>query len=111
MKSDLPERTFEFAKRVVLMSRLLDGKGDVERTLANRLLRSVASIGANVDEAQASKSYANRVSKYGIVCKEATDPHLWLRLLWATDTVGIFRPSRSPPGIPRTEHHPDQHDQ
>ncbi len=50
MRSDLPERTFEFAKRIVLLCRFLEKKPGVSRTLENQLLRSGTSIGANAEE-------------------------------------------------------------
>ena len=50
MKSDLPERTFGFAVEIVKLCRLVDEKPGVSRTLANQLLRSGTSIGANVEE-------------------------------------------------------------
>jgi len=55
MKSDIPERTFEFARRVVKLCQVLDEKPGVSRTLANQLLRSGTSIGANVEEGQPRK--------------------------------------------------------
>ncbi|MBW2077671.1 MAG: four helix bundle protein [Deltaproteobacteria bacterium] len=87
MKSDLPERTFEFAKRVVLLCRFLEKKAGVSRTLANQLLRSGTSIGANVEEGQASQSEADFISKYSIACKEARETHYWLQLLAASELV------------------------
>ena len=87
MKSDLPERTFEFAKRVVNLCRALDETPGVSRTLANQLLRSGTSIGANVEEGQASQSEADFLHKYSISCKEARETHYWLRLLSATDII------------------------
>ena len=59
MKSDLPERTFRFAVEVVKWCRILDEKPDVSRTLANQLLRTGTSIGANVEEGQSSQSEAD----------------------------------------------------
>ena len=85
MKSDLPERTFQFAKRVVKLCRFLDEKPGVSRTLANQLLRSGTSIGANVEEGQAAQSEADFISKYSIACKEARETHYWLRLLTASE--------------------------
>jgi len=41
IKSDLPERTFEFAKRVVFLCRFLERKAGASGILANHLLRSV----------------------------------------------------------------------
>jgi four helix bundle protein len=86
-RRDLPERTFEFAQRVVLLCRVLDQTPGVSRTLASQLLRSGTSIGANVEEGQASQSRADFVSKLSIACKEARETHYWLRLLVATDIV------------------------
>jgi len=82
MKSDLPERTFEFARRVVLLCRFLEKRPGVSKTLANQLLRSGTSIGANVEEGQASQSESDFISKYSVACKEARETHYWLRLLW-----------------------------
>ena len=87
MKSDIPARTFEFARRVVLLCRVLDASPGVRRTLARQLLRSGTSVGANVEEAQASQSEADFISKYSIACKEARETHYWLRLLAATEIL------------------------
>ena len=87
VKSDLPERTFEFARRVVVLCRFLDEKPGVSRTLGNQLLSSGTSIGANVEEGQAAQSEADFVSKYSIACKEARETHYWLRLLAASEIL------------------------
>ena len=86
-KRDLPERTFEFARRIVTLCRTLDQAPGVSRTLANQLLRSGTSIGANVEEGQGSQSRADFISKYSIACKEARETHYWLRLLAACEIV------------------------
>jgi len=87
MKHDLPERTFEFARRIVELCKVLDQTPGVSRTLANQLLRSGTSVGANVEEGQAGQSRADFVSKLSIACKEARETHYWLRLLSATKLV------------------------
>jgi four helix bundle protein len=87
VKRDLPERTFTFARRVVTLCQILDQKPGVSRTLANQLLRSGTSIGANVEEGQAGQSRADFVSKLSIACKEARETHYWLRLLSASEIV------------------------
>src|SRR5581483_2378452 len=86
-RRDLPERTLEFAQRVVKLCQMLDQIPGVSRTLANQLLRSGNSIGANVEEGQASQSRADFVAKYSIACKEARETHYWLRLLAASEIV------------------------
>jgi four helix bundle protein len=90
-RRDLPERTFEFARRIVKVCQLLDQSPGVSRTLANQLLRSASSIGANVEEGQASQSRADFISKYSIACKEARETHYWLRLLAASKVIPAAR--------------------
>ena len=84
---DLPERTFAFAQRIVRLCQVLDQTPGVSRALANQLLRSGTSIGAQVEEGQASQSRADFIAKYSIACKESRETHYWLRLLAATDLV------------------------
>lgn len=88
---DLPRRTFEFARRVVVLCRTLDQKAGVSRTLANQLLRSATSVGANVEEAQAAQSRPDFLSKLSISCKEARETHYWLRLLAAAEVTPADR--------------------
>lgn len=85
MKRDLPRRTFEFSKGVVQLCLVLDEQPGVSRTLARQLLRSGTSIGANVEEAQASRSEADFTNKISIACKEARETRYWLRLLEESD--------------------------
>jgi four helix bundle protein len=91
MKSNLPDRTFEFAKRVVILCRHLDSKPGVSRTLANQLLRSGTSICANVEEGQAAQSKADFINKYSIACKEARETNYWLRLLASCELINANR--------------------
>ena len=91
MSTDLPARTFEFAKRIVKLCQFLDHDSAVNRTLGRQLIRSGTSIGANVEEGQASQSRADFCSKYSIACKEARESHYWLRLLAAAEVVPTDR--------------------
>lgn len=91
MKSDIPARTFEFAKRIVRLCQVLDEKPGVGRTMASQLIRSGTSIGANVEEGQGSQSQADFVSKYSIACKEARETHYWLRLIAETELIAPDR--------------------
>lgn len=90
-RRDLPERTFEFARRIVTLCAMLDKAPGVSRTLARQLLRSGTSIGANVEEGQASQSRADFTAKYSIACKEARETLYWLRLLSASEFVAPDR--------------------
>jgi four helix bundle protein len=87
MKSDLPERSFKFAVEIVKLCRVLDEKPGVSRMLANQLLRSGTSIGANVEEGQSSQSEADFIAKYSIACKEARETHYWLKLIATSEIV------------------------
>lgn len=83
----IAERSFLFAVRVVKLCRFLEKQDRVSRTLANQLLRSGTSIGANVEEAQAGQSKADFTAKMSISRKEARETQYWLRLLKESETV------------------------
>ena len=106
---NIVERSFEFAVRVVRLCRFLEKQDRVSKTLANQLLRSGTSVGANIEEAQAGQSKADFTAKMSIARKEAREPSgasqtnrlvcpmgehggahqtlHWLRLLKATEIV------------------------
>lgn len=86
-KRDIAARTFEFARKTVKLCQVLDQTAGVNRILANQLLRSGTSVGANVEEGLGSQSRADFISKYAIACKEARETHYWLRLLAATEII------------------------
>ncbi len=77
----ITDRSFDFAVRVVRLCNFLEKQDRVCRTLANQLLRSGTSIGANVEEAQAGQSKADFIAKMSIARKEARETYYWLRLL------------------------------
>ena len=87
MVTDIKDRTFDFSVRVVRLCQLLNAAPGASRTVANQLLRSGTSIGANVEEAHGSQSNADFIAKMCIACKEAPEIHYWLRLLVATDLI------------------------
>ena len=84
---DIKDRTFEFAARIVRLCRALEESTGVSRTLANQLLRSGTSIGANVEEAHGSHSKPDFIAKMSIATKEARETNYWLRLLATADVV------------------------
>ena len=86
-KLKITERSFIFAVRVVRLCRFFEKQDRVSRTLANQLLRSGTSIGANVEEAQAGQSKADFIAKMSISRKEARETLYWLRLLKESDSV------------------------
>jgi len=89
-KYDLEERTFEFAKRVRAMVKLLP------RALANiedgrQLVRSSGSVGANYIEANESLSKKDFRMRIKISRKEAKESGYWLRLLDAGTAPAVCR--------------------
>ncbi|MBK1791032.1 four helix bundle protein [Persicirhabdus sediminis] len=77
----LCERSFDFAARIVNLCSKLQKTAGISRTLADQLLRSGTSIGANIEEAQASQSRKDYRAKMYIACKESRETNYWLRLL------------------------------
>jgi four helix bundle protein len=87
---DLEDRTFAFAKRVrAFVKTLPKTVGNVED--ARQLVRSSGSVGANYIEANEALSKKDFVLRIKICRKEAKESRYWLRLLEATDQVGVER--------------------
>ena len=68
--SVLKDRSYQFALRVVKLSRYLVGEHK-EYVLAKQVLRSGTSIGANVEEAFQGESKLDFIHKLAIANKEA----------------------------------------
>lgn len=84
---EISARAFQFAVRVVKLCQKLDATPGVPRILANQLLRSGTSIGANLEESKGGQSRADFLSKVSISLKEARETQYWLRLLVAADIL------------------------
>jgi four helix bundle protein len=83
----IQERTLSFAVRVVKLCRFLDEQGGVARVLANQLIRSGTSIGANVREAQSGQSDRDFLHKLEIALKEARETEYWLIILVEAEVI------------------------
>ncbi|MFM8913709.1 MAG: four helix bundle protein [Flammeovirgaceae bacterium] len=68
--------TFDFAVDIVKFSELLESKRKF--AIANQVIRSGTSVGANVREAQNSESRADFIHKLKIAAKEADEAEYWL---------------------------------
>lgn len=99
-KIEIAQRTFEFAVRVVKLCNVLDENPGTTRTLANQLLKSGTSIGANVAEAQSAQSRKDFISKLEIALKQTRETHYWLKFLVAAD---LIKPPRLQPLIDENE--------
>ena len=72
------EKTFQFSVRIVELCNVLEENR--KYAIANQLLRSGTSIGANVREAQNAESQPDFIHKLKIAAKEAEETMYWLDL-------------------------------
>jgi four helix bundle protein len=84
------EKSFAFSVEIVRFSRPLWKTED--SAIANQLLRSGTSIGANIEEAQSSLTRREFTAKMSIAAKEARETLYWLRLLKAAGAPGTQVP-------------------
>src|SRR4029079_10432341 len=79
-KSDLKDRCFKFSLAVIALNDTLPNKRSAW-IIADQLLRSSCSIGANLTEARASSSRLEFKKFYEISLKSANETKYWLELL------------------------------
>lgn len=79
-KSLIAQKSYEFALDVIKILRVLD-KDSANLILIRQLIRSVTSIGANIEEALGSNSKKEFIHSMNIAKKEARETFYWLRLL------------------------------
>lgn len=72
------EMSFMYALDIIEYAELLESKK--KSVIANQVLKSGTSIGANVREAQNAESKADFVHKIKIAAKEADETMFWLEL-------------------------------
>ncbi|MGQ0603148.1 MAG: four helix bundle protein [Anaerolineales bacterium] len=86
----IEDRTYQFALRIVRLVRALP-KEYASQAMGRQVLRSGTSIGANVEEAIGASTKKDFANKMAIAQKEARETHYWLRLIRASDIVGVKR--------------------
>ena len=79
-RRDLDERLLEYGARIIRLVESLPNTV-VGRRVADQLLRSGTSVGANYQEAQGAESKDDFVHKLQIALKELRESNYWLRLL------------------------------
>ena len=89
--SDIRERAFSFACSSVRFVLTLSSRPGV-RPIADQLMRSATSVGANLEEAKASSSRREFLRYVEIALREARESLYWLRLCSA---VGLGPPSEA----------------
>jgi len=79
-KKDILDRTFKFSVNVLKLTNKLP-RNPAGFSLANQLVRSGTSIGANIQEAQSAPSKRDFAHKLNISLKEARETAYWLDLI------------------------------
>ena len=82
----LQEKSYQFALRIVKLSRYLSTE-QKEFVLSKQILRSGTSIGANIEESKQAQSKLDFIHKMSIANKEAFETNYWLRLLRDSDLI------------------------
>lgn len=77
-KNEILDLSFEFALNIIDFVEELESKKKF--IIANQLLKSGTSIGANIFEAQSAESKADFIHKLKISDKEAKETQYWLLL-------------------------------
>ena len=85
-KSVIHVKSYSFAIRIVKLYQYLI-KERKEYSLANQILKSGTSIGANIEEATGGYSKKEFLSKLSISYREARETHYWLRILFDTNYI------------------------
>jgi len=89
---DIRKRAYQYALRAIRLYQYLQKQRDSAGwIIGKQYLRAATSIGANIEEAQASESRADFVHKVGIAQKEARESLFWLRLLMDSRLVSKSR--------------------
>ena len=89
-KEDLKERTQRFSVRIIKMVEHLPETRS-SRVIANQILRSSSSVGANYSAARRSKSGRDFINKLKIVEEETDETLYWLELI---EKSGIINPDK-----------------
>jgi four helix bundle protein len=84
--TDIGNRLLDFASNIIRLTVRLQ-RTATSRYLANQLMRSASSSGANYREACGAESKADFVHKMQIVLKELRETEYWLQLLARADVA------------------------
>lgn len=76
--------TFQFSLAIVKFAEILEANR--KYAVANQLIRSGTSIGANVREAQNAESKADFIHKLKVATKEADETEYWLEICHLTES-------------------------
>jgi len=84
-ENSILEKALLFACRIVKLAEFLENSK--RKIIANQILRSGTSIGANIAESEYASSKGDFVNKLHIAQKEASETSYWLRLLKISNAI------------------------
>jgi len=87
-KKDIIERTFKFGVAVINVANSLP-KTPAGFTIANQLIRSGTSVGANVEEAQDGLTKKEFIKSLSIALKEARETNFWLKIALESNHLNL----------------------
>jgi four helix bundle protein len=87
---ELSERFLEFGVRIMKLVQALP-KNFAAKHVAQQLLRSGTSAGANYEEARGAESRPDFIHKVGVAWKETREAWYWLRLIYRAQLVARTR--------------------
>lgn len=82
------KRAFDFVVNVIGLCRLLP-KDEINKVLINQILRSVTSIGANLEEATGAHTRQEFINCTNIARREARETDYWLKLIYEVNNQSI----------------------
>ena len=85
MENLIFQKSTEFAIKIIKLTELLNKNG--HKIIANQILRSATSIGANIAESEYAASKADFANKLQISLKEANETKYWLYLLYKSNII------------------------
>lgn len=80
MDSNIEERSYQFSRSIVIFTQVL-WKTAEGRIIAQQLIRSATSIGANIAEGQDASSKRQFLQYLQIALRSSRETQFWLRLL------------------------------
>lgn len=83
---DIHDRLLKFAVRIVHFVKIL-AKNIENRGIADQLVRSGTSVGANMQEADAASSKRDFINKVNISKKEIQETNYWLKVIMGSDLI------------------------
>ena len=87
-KQELLDRLLKFAVRIIRLANRLP-KTPAGFAIANQIVKSGTSIGANCEEAQEALSRKDFLKTINISLKEARETRYWLKVISASELLSI----------------------